>query len=58
LIFVLLPEKICVPMRSAIRVFREELVKAARALAATYRMLKEIDARTMEIFIALIGRTK
>ncbi|HTU34354.1 MAG TPA: hypothetical protein VMF66_11175 [Candidatus Acidoferrum sp.] len=45
-------------MRSAIRVFREELVKAARALAATYRMLKEIDARTMEIFIALIGRTK
>jgi hypothetical protein len=45
-------------MRPAIQVFREEFVKAASALASAYRTLKEIDARTMEILVALLGRTK
>lgn len=45
-------------MSSAIRIFREEWMKAARALASVYRTLQEIDARTMEILIALLGRSK
>jgi hypothetical protein len=45
-------------MRNALQIFREEVVKAANALAASYRALKEIDARTMEILIALLGRSK
>lgn len=43
---------------NAIRIFREELGKASKAAVAAYRALKEIDARTMEILIALLGRTK
>jgi hypothetical protein len=45
-------------MRPVIQVFREELAKAANALATAYRTVKEIDARTMEILVALLGRTK
>ena len=45
-------------MRTVPRVCREELTKAARALVSAYRALEEIDARTMEILIALLGRTK
>ncbi|HEX5425067.1 MAG TPA: hypothetical protein VFW94_16090 [Candidatus Acidoferrales bacterium] len=45
-------------MRSAITVFREEIAKATRAVIVAYCTLKEVDARTMEILIALIGRTK
>jgi hypothetical protein len=45
-------------MEKAVQVFREEFAKAARALAASYRTLREIDARTMEILVALLGRTK
>ncbi|MGH9733670.1 MAG: hypothetical protein ACRD8A_03640 [Candidatus Acidiferrales bacterium] len=45
-------------MRTAITVFREEVAKAARAFAVTYHTVREIDARTMEILLALIGRTK
>jgi hypothetical protein len=45
-------------MRTAIQVLREELAKAANAFASAYRTVKEIDARTMEILVALLGRTK
>jgi hypothetical protein len=45
-------------MRTAIRIFREEMIKAANTLASAYRTLREIDARTMEILIALFGRSK
>ena len=43
---------------TAIQIFREELAKAAKTLVAAYRAIREIDARTMEILIALLGRTK
>ena len=43
---------------NVIQILREELAKAAKALAAAYRAIREIDARTMEILIALLGRTK
>ncbi len=52
------PEKIRVPMTNAIQIIREEFVKAATAAAAVYRMLREIDTRTMEIFIALLKGSK
>ena len=45
-------------MRNAIRIVGEELAKAAKALAAAYRTISEIDARTLEILIALLGRSK
>jgi hypothetical protein len=45
-------------MRKVIRILREEFAKAARALATAYRTLREIDARTMEILVALLGRAK
>jgi hypothetical protein len=45
-------------MRTAMRIFREEVTKAASAFASLYRTLKEIDARTMEILVALLGRSK
>lgn len=58
MIFAVPLEKICLLMRTAITVFREEVAKAARAFAVTYHTVREIDARTMEILLALIGRTK
>lgn len=45
-------------MRTAIRIFREELIKAANALLSAHRTLSEIDARTMQALIALLGRSK
>jgi hypothetical protein len=45
-------------MKKAAQIFREEFAKAARFLAGSYRTLQEIDARTMEILVALLGRTK
>lgn len=45
-------------MRNAIRIFHEEVMKAAKALASAYRTMQEIDARTMAFFLALLGRSK
>lgn len=45
-------------MRNMMRIFQEELTKAANAFASTYRTLQEIDARTMAFFLALLGRSK
>jgi hypothetical protein len=45
-------------MLKIIQICGEEFSKAARALGSAYRILQEIDARTIEILIALLGRTK
>lgn len=45
-------------MRTGFRIFGEEVAKAARTLAAAYRTLREIDARAMEVLVALLGRAK
>jgi hypothetical protein len=46
------------PARTLKAVFREELAKAASAIVALYETMREIDVRTMEILIALLGRPK
>jgi hypothetical protein len=45
-------------MRKVTRIFREELAKAVRVFATAYQTLRELDARTMEILVALLGRAK
>lgn len=40
------------------KLFCEEFAKAWRAIVAAYQTMREIDARTMEILIALLGRPK
>jgi hypothetical protein len=46
------------PVRTLKAVFCEELAKAGKAIVSLYEIMREIDVRTMEILIALIGRTK
>jgi hypothetical protein len=46
------------PMESLKAVFREELAKAGSAIVALYETMRQIDVRTMEILIALLGRPK
>ena len=41
-----------------IRICVEEFYKAARGLADAYKAVKEVDERTMETLIALLGRFK
>ena len=46
------------PVRTLKAVLCEEFVKARTAIVRWYEMMREIDVRTMEILIALIGRPK
>lgn len=42
----------------AANLFCDEFAKAWRAIRAAYQTMRDVDARTMEILIALIGREK
>jgi len=46
------------PMQKLIQICREEFRKAGKAIAAAYKTMREIDARTTEILLALLGRSK
>ncbi|HTS13874.1 MAG TPA: hypothetical protein VMH00_17265 [Candidatus Limnocylindrales bacterium] len=41
-----------------LQVCREEFAKAAFATVRAYEAMREIDERTMEILVALLGRPK
>jgi hypothetical protein len=45
-------------MQKLIQVFGEEFRKAGQALVAAYETMREIDARTTEILMALLSRPK
>jgi hypothetical protein len=45
-------------MQKLIQIWREEFRKAGRAILEAYETLREIDARTTEILIALLGRPR
>lgn len=45
-------------LKLLIQVCREELAKAKKLFVDWYEMMEKIDARTMEILIALLQRPK
>ena len=45
-------------LRPLMQVCREELAKAKKLIVDSYATLRDIDARTMEILIALLQRPK
>ncbi len=45
-------------MRKLIQICSEEFRKAANAIVGMYETMREIDARTTEILIALLGRPR
>jgi hypothetical protein len=45
-------------MSKMIALFHDEVTKAGKALLAAYEALREMDVRTTEILIALLGRPK
>jgi len=45
-------------MQKLIQIFREEFRKAGKAIVAVYETMREIDARTTEILLALLGRPR
>jgi hypothetical protein len=45
-------------MRELIQICCEEFRKAAHAIVRMYEIMREIDARTTEILIALLGRPR
>lgn len=45
-------------MERLMRVVREELAKAGGSLVAIYELARDMDARTMEILVALLGKSK
>ena len=45
-------------MRKLVQICCEEFRKAGRAIVKTYETLREIDARTTETLITLLGRSR
>lgn len=45
-------------LETLIDVCREEFTKAKKVFVESYKTMREIDARTMEILIALLQRPK
>lgn len=45
-------------MQKLMQVFREEFRKAGEAMVAAYETMREIDAHTTEILMALLSRPK
>jgi hypothetical protein len=45
-------------MLKLVQLCRQEFAKAGKAVLAVYETMREIDTRTMEILIALLGRPR